>query len=129
VDFWDVFWLLLIYIPLVMVWAFALVDIFRRDDVGGGSKAFWLVAVLVLPLVGTLLYLLFRPAGATKEERVLIDRANRDFVAAYTPDNHAEQLRVLADLHDRGKLSDDEYAAEKARLTGSADSVGKPLAV
>jgi hypothetical protein len=27
-----------------------------------------------------------------------------------------EELRVLADLHDRGKLTDEEFAAEKARL-------------
>ena len=31
-DFWDFFWLLLIYLPLVLLWTFALVDIFRRDD-------------------------------------------------------------------------------------------------
>lgn len=33
--------------------------------------------------------------------------------------DRAAQLAELADLHDRGKLSDDEYAAEKAKLLGS----------
>jgi hypothetical protein len=28
------------------------------------------------------------------------------------------ELKVLADLHDRGKLTDDEFGAEKARLAG-----------
>jgi hypothetical protein len=61
-DFWDLFWLMLIYIPLVMVWATALVDIFRRDDIGGVRKAMWTVAIFVLPFVGTLIYLITRPA-------------------------------------------------------------------
>ena len=30
--FWESFFLLLIFIPLVLIWIFALVDIFRRDD-------------------------------------------------------------------------------------------------
>jgi hypothetical protein len=28
----------------------------------------------------------------------------------------AEQLRILSELHDQGKLSDDEFGREKARI-------------
>jgi len=115
-DFWDVFWLLLIFIPLLLIWGFAIVDIFRRDDLNGWLKAVWVLIVFLMPFFGTLIYLLFRRPGATERERLELDRANRDFVAKYSPDSHAEQLRVLADLHDRGKLTDAEFAAEKARL-------------
>jgi hypothetical protein len=117
--FWETFFLLLIFVPLAMIWAFALVDIFRRDDIGGGSKALWLACVVLVPFFGTLVYMLARPAGATKDERRLIEEANRDFVAAYSPNGTAGQLQVLADLHDRGKLSDEEFAAEKARVLGT----------
>ena len=37
-SFWDTFFLLLIYIPLIMIWAFAVIDIFRRDDIHGGAQ-------------------------------------------------------------------------------------------
>ena len=30
--FWENFFLLLIFLPLAMMWGFALIDIFRRDD-------------------------------------------------------------------------------------------------
>ncbi|MEU6251031.1 SHOCT domain-containing protein [Glycomyces sp. NPDC047010] len=117
-SFWDIFWLLLIWLPLVMMWAFALLDIFRRDDLKGWLKALWIVVVILLPFFGTLVYLIVRPAGATAAEREAIDRSSRDFVARYAPDNTAEQLRVLADLHDRGKLTDGEFQAEKTRVLG-----------
>ena len=129
-NFWDVFWLLLIFIPLLMIWGFALMDIFRRDDISGGMKALWIVAVVFLPFVGTLIYLIFREPGATAVERQQMDEASRDFVQKYAPDNvqkyapdnMAQQLATLSDLHDRGKLSDTEFAAEKARVLGSQHS-------
>jgi len=39
--------------------------------------------------------------------------------AAPTPDP-AEQLSKLADLHDRGVLTDEEFAAQKAKILGTA---------
>lgn len=115
-DFWDVFWILLIFLPLLMIWGFALVDIFRRDDMPGWLKALWVICVIVAPFFGTLIYLIFRRPGATPQERQAMDQASRDFVEKYAPSDHAQQLAVLSDLHDRGKLTDDEFAAEKARL-------------
>jgi len=55
--FWQAFFLLLIWVPLVMLWMGALFDVFRRDDLGGGSKALWVF------------YFISRPSGATPEER------------------------------------------------------------
>lgn len=118
-DFWENFFLFLIFLPLAMVWAFALLDIFRRDDMGGGLKALWVATVILVPFLGTLMYLLFRRPGATPQEREMLDQASRDFVQKYSPTDTASQLQTLSDLHDRGKLTDDEFAAEKARLLGS----------
>lgn len=61
--FWDVFWLLLIFIPLLLIWSFALADIFRREDLNGWLRAFWVIIVVLIPFFGTLIYLLFRPRG------------------------------------------------------------------
>jgi len=117
-DFWESFFLFLIFVPLAMIWAFALLDIFRRDDIGGGSKALWVATVIILPFLGTLIYLIVRPPGGTREERAIIDELNHEYVQRYagTP---ADELKTLADLHDRGKLTDDEFAAEKARVLGA----------
>ena len=116
--FWETFFLILLFLPLAMVWAFALIDIFRRDDIGGGSKALWLACVILLPFLGTLVYLVVRKPGATRAERELLGAA----ASAGSPANGVAALTQLADLHDRGKLTDSEYAAEKARLLGAESS-------
>ncbi|BCJ72551.1 hypothetical protein CS0771_20950 [Catellatospora sp. IY07-71] len=123
-DFWDVFWLLLIFIPLLLIWAFAIIDIFRRDDLSGWLKALWIVIVILMPFLGTLIYLIFRQPGATPQERKAMDEASREFVAKYAPTDTAQQLSLLSDLHDRGKLTDAEFAAEKARVLDAARAAG-----
>ena len=119
-SFWNTFFLLLIYIPLIMIWAFAVIDIFRRDDIHGGAKAAWLIVVLLLPFIGTLIYLIARKPGSTPEERAALEAARAGDAAAAPASppstSTADQLHKLADLHDRGKLSDEEFASEKARL-------------
>ena len=124
--FWETFFLFLIFVPLALIWAFALLDIFRRDDIGGLSKALWILVIFVVPFFGTLMYLIFRRPGGTPEERELIDAASRGFGARYAPTDRATQLQALADLHDRGKLTDEEFAAEKARLGDAPESGASP---
>jgi hypothetical protein len=118
VDFWDLFWLMLIYIPLIMIWSTSLIDVFRRDDLRGASKAMWVLVIFLLPFVGTLIYLITRPVGVTAPEREALDAAGREFVTRYASPSTADQLRVLAELHDAGKLTDEEFGAEKRKLIG-----------
>jgi hypothetical protein len=122
VSFWEAFVLLMIYVPLLLIWGTSIVDIFRRDDIGGGRKVLWLLTVLILPLVGTLLYLLLRPAGATQRERELLDLATRDVVARYSPDGATTRLQVLAELHDRGRLTDEELRDETSRVLATSSA-------
>ena len=82
----------------------------------GLRAGFWFLFIIFLPFLGTLIYLIFRPAGATKDERERLDQANKEFVQKYTPSDTSRDLKVLSDLHDRGKLSDEEFAQEKARI-------------
>jgi hypothetical protein len=121
--FWGSFFLFLIFLPLAMMWGFALVDIFRRDDMSGFTKALWVVCVIVVPFLGTLIYLVMRPVGATREERELLSAGGRGFETRYAAPTGTSELLALADLHDRGKLTDAEFTAEKARLLGSRTPV------
>ena len=54
-----------ILLPLLVIWALGLIDIFRRD-LPRGTKAAWAVIVVLLPVVGTVVYFLLRKP--TEEE-------------------------------------------------------------
>ena len=59
----------LILAPLLGGWGFALADIVRRQDASRIWKVGWALLTFGLPFLGALIYLLFRPAGLTAEER------------------------------------------------------------
>ncbi len=48
--------LLVIALPALVVWTWALVDVVRNPGLARGARVAWIVAVLVLPGVGALLY-------------------------------------------------------------------------
>jgi hypothetical protein len=61
--FWTFLWFfVLLAIFFAVIYAF--IDNFRRRDHSGWAKAGWALLILILPLLGTLIYLVARPADA-----------------------------------------------------------------
>jgi len=64
--FLDVLWTMLIFFAWV-IWFWILItvfaDLFRRKDVGGGSKVLWVIFVIILPFLGVFIYLLVNHDG------------------------------------------------------------------
>jgi Trk-type K+ transport system membrane component len=93
-------------------------DIFRSHDLSNGAKALWLLFIFVLPLLGVLIYLLVR--GHTMHEHSAVDQARyaafQQFTQSGATNGPARDLTALADLHERGILSDDEFARAKAKV-------------
>jgi hypothetical protein len=69
--FLDLFWSMLVFFVWV-AWFMLLFriigDIFRRRDIGGGSKTVWLIFALFLPFLGVFAYLLSNSDGMAQRE-------------------------------------------------------------
>ena len=119
----NIFWSML-YFFLWVIWFWILItvfiDIFRSPDLGGFAKAMWFLFVLFIPLIGVLVYLIAR-GGKMHEHAVRQARQQDREFRAYVQDaagsqSSADQLAKLADLRDRGVISADEFAREKAKI-------------
>ncbi len=53
----------------LVLWVRAVIDVFRRGDLTGGTKAGWAVGMLVFPFVGMLVYTMLRPTDAQIAQR------------------------------------------------------------
>ena len=75
--FLNIFWTMIIFFFWVM-WFWCLIvvlsDVFRRHDIGGWHKAFWVAFVIFLPLLGVLIYLIADGKG-------MAERRTQDVVA------------------------------------------------
>ncbi len=119
--FWTLLWL-----SLWIIWIFLLfrviIDIFRSHDLSGWGKAGWMIFVIVLPFLGVFIYLVAR--GENMGQRDVQDAQARDQeYRAYVQDaaagqspNGADQLAKLADLKDRGVISQAEFDQEKTKI-------------
>lgn len=117
----------LLYFFLFVIWIWiavsVTVDIFRSQDLGGVSKAIWVLFVIVLPYLGVFVYLIAR--GGKMHERQ-VERAEasqaafQQYVqqAAGAPTDVAGQLERLATLRDSGVLTPAEFDAQKAKILG-----------
>src|ERR1700721_2143693 len=92
-------------------------DVFRSHDLSNWSKALWVLFIFVFPLIGVLGYLIVR--GHTMHEHQAQARnqyeAFRQFTRGTTPPGSADDMSKLAELRDRGVLTDEEFDRAKAR--------------
>ena len=105
-------YLYLFVVPLLLLWAVALWDNWRRTSRSVGAKIAWSAAIVLLPVVGVAVYFASRPVPPPNR---------RERPGEGTTSGIVDELRELQDAHDRGDLDDEEYAAEKARLFGLSD--------
>jgi hypothetical protein len=120
--FWSLLWFVMFFIWL---WLLIIVfsDIFRSHDIGGFAKTIWVLFVIVFPYLGVFVYLIAR-GHKMHEHAVEAAQAQNAAARAYiqeaagTSGSPAEELARLADLKDRGVISDEEFQKLKAKAVG-----------
>jgi hypothetical protein len=124
---WTMFvffgWILFIWL-LITVY----MDLFRRSDINGWVKTLWVIFTLVLPLIGTFVYLIV-------EGRAMRDRRDADITAAQADydahirsvaggggggggggANTADQIAQAKHLLDTGAITQDEFTRLKQKM-------------
>ena len=120
--FWTMLWFFLFF-----MWIWLLIslfsDIFRRDDIGGWGKAGWIFFLLVVPLLGALVYIIADGKGMAERQvkdamdmKKAQDEYIRNVAGSGGGASSADELTKLAALRDSGALTEEEFAAQKAKL-------------
>lgn len=119
----DLFWTMLVFF-LFFAWLILLfrvfTDIFRKDS-SGWTKAIWCLFIIILPLFGTLIYLIAEGGDMARrdvESMAAMESAQKEYIqsVAGTGVSSADELAKLGDLKAKGVLSEEEFAAQKAKL-------------
>jgi hypothetical protein len=107
----TVFW---IFLLAAWLWMLIVIfgDIFSRD-MSGWAKAGWIIGIVLFPILGILIYMIARPKPTEEDIRKM--QAEQRTAAGVS---NAGELEKLSALHDKGALTDEEFAREKARILG-----------
>ncbi|MFB7590145.1 SHOCT domain-containing protein [Streptomyces sp. NPDC056169] len=123
----NVFWTMLWFFIWIM-WLFLLfkviTDIFRDHDLGGWGKAGWLIFCILLPYLGVLVYVIARGKSMGQrdvKQAKASEAAFQDYIrktAGTTPagGGAADELTRLADLKEKGAITDEEFQKAKAKI-------------
>ena len=116
--FWSMLWFFLFFI---WIWLLIVIfgDIFRSQDLSGWGKALWTIFVIFLPYLGVFVYLIARGrrSSSTRSEAAQAqDAALRQYVQQVAPPGGAaDEIARLADLRDKGVLSEAEFQQAKTK--------------
>jgi hypothetical protein len=122
--FWSMLWFFLFFI---WIWLLIVIfgDIFRSPDLSGWGKALWSIFIIVLPYLGVFVYLIARGHKMHEHaarEAATREAAFRDYVqnvaGADGGGGTAGEITKLAELRDRGVITEDEFQRAKARALG-----------
>lgn len=118
--FFTIMWFFIWILWIVLVVRIVL-DIFASHDLGGWGKAGWTIFVVLLPFLGVFCYLVARGHSMHDRQRKAAqqqDEAFRSYVrdAAGTGNGSADELTKLADLRDRGVITEEEFQQGKAKI-------------
>jgi putative oligomerization/nucleic acid binding protein/phospholipase D-like protein len=119
--FLDVFWTMIIFFCWVCwIWLMVLIlsDIFRRDMSGWG-KAGWVVVLILLPFLGTLIYLIAYGSDLA-ERRVRDAQVSQEHFDTYVRSvaqtgGAAGEIDKAKQLLDSGAITQAEFDALKAK--------------
>ena len=121
--FLDVLWTMILFFTWVAwIWILIVIftDLFRRRDVSGWGKAAWVVFLIVLPFLGTLIYLITNGKELT-ERRVHDARVSQaqfdDHIRTVAASNGgaAGEIARAKELLDSGAINQQEFESLKAK--------------
>lgn len=107
---------------MCLFWVFG--DIFRSKDMGGVAKTLWILFVIFTFWLGMLVYVIVRGGGMQQrqlEQAKEIQAAQAEYIksVAVTGSGAADQIASAKSLLDSGAITEDEFAALKAKALAS----------
>jgi Short C-terminal domain/Phospholipase_D-nuclease N-terminal len=125
--FLDILWTMFIFF-LFIIWIWILItvfaDIFRRKDVGGGTKALWIIFVILLPYLGVLVYLIANHDGMA-DRNIAQMQKQQQATDAYIQSvagsgGAAAEIEKAKGLLDSGAITQAEFDSIKAKALAAS---------
>jgi len=120
----NIFWSIFMFFLLV-AWIWVIVgvisDVFRSKDLSGLEKALWILGIIVIPWLGVLTYIVLRGQGMAERNAQAVaevEKMRRAYVQDVAGSSTADELTKLAELRDKGIITDAELQAQKTKLLG-----------
>jgi hypothetical protein len=121
-SFWDIIWFIFItyvFFAYLMVLFSIIADVFRDRETGGFGKAIWILALIVLPFLSVIVYLITRGSGMHEraDSQMMAAQAQQEsyiksVAGTASPIDQVAQAKALL---DSGAITQAEFDSIKAK--------------
>lgn len=103
---------------MCLFWIFS--DLFRSRDLSGWAKTFWVLFIIIVPVLGVLVYLIVRGHGMTQrsldaQQEAQAMQAEYIKSVAGSGSSASDQIASAKQLLDTGAISQTEFDTIKAK--------------
>lgn len=120
-NFWDTAVLLastFIFVAYLVILFHIVVDLFRDTEMGGASKAIWIVGLVFIPVLTSILYILARGSGMAQRQQAALQKAKSDadtYIRNAAGTSPAQEIAQAKTLCDAGTITEAEFERLKAK--------------
>jgi hypothetical protein len=121
-DFWDIIWFILIsffFFAYLVILFQIFGDLFRRHDIGGFSKALWVIGLILFWWLAALIYLIANGKGMAERQAKQVQdmqAAQESYIKGVAgTGGAADQIARAKELLDSGAITQAEFDALKAK--------------
>ncbi len=97
-------------------------DLFRDHELSGWWKAFWIIALIFLPFLTALIYIIARGKGMTERQMAAMRQAKSDtdqYIRQVAGKSATEHIADAKALLDNGTINQDEFQHLKTKALAS----------
>jgi hypothetical protein len=113
-----------LWIFFLIIWLWILIaiisDLFRDHTTSAVAKVLWIIALLFVPFLTALIYIIVRGHGMAERSQKQMQQAQKemdDYIKQTAGESSVgDQLHKLDELRSKGSISQEEFDAAKAKL-------------
>ena len=120
-NFWDMVLLMVstfFFIAYLVIMFQIVVDLFRDQELGGGSKVLWVIGLIFIPMLTAIVYIVARGKGMAGRQRASVQKAKSDtetYIKTVAGKSPAADIAEARALLDAGTVNAEEFAKLKAK--------------
>lgn len=120
-NFWDLLTLIFstfLFVAYLFVLFQIITDLFRDGEMGGGSKALWIVALVFVPMLTAIVYIITRGRGMAARQQAVLNRMKSEsdnYIRQVAGRSAAADIAEAKALLDAGTINQTEFERLKVK--------------
>lgn len=118
---WSIIMIFFLIMYLMVLFS-VISDLFRNHEMGGGLKAFWIIFLILVPVLSVLIYVIVYGKGMAGRQQAAVAQVQKEqdaYIRQVAGTSPSEQIAQAQQLLTSGAITQEEFDRLKAKALSS----------